>query len=86
MEVDLIAGLRVSTLKVGRELTAQLFPGVQGPRGKVHEPRSDHAGQGYREIVGPDGLILSCNKDGSGVDLQELNRVDGPAGVAFAVL
>jgi hypothetical protein len=29
-------------------------------------------------MVGHDGLIPPCSEDGGGVDLQELNGVDGP--------
>jgi hypothetical protein len=38
MEVYLIAGSRVGTLKVGRELAAQLLLGGESPLGQVHEP------------------------------------------------
>jgi hypothetical protein len=38
VEVNLVVGPRVSTLKVGRELMTQFFPVVQGPWGQVHEP------------------------------------------------
>jgi hypothetical protein len=39
MEVHLIARARVSTLKVGRELVAQLLPSGERPLRQVHEPR-----------------------------------------------
>jgi hypothetical protein len=78
VEVRLVAESRVSTLKVGRELMAQLFLGVQGPWGQVHEPRPSQASQGHREVVGHNGFIPSCSKDGGGIDLQELGGVDKP--------
>jgi hypothetical protein len=78
MEVNLIAGPSLSALEVGRELTAQLFPGGQRPWGHVHEPRLGHADQDHREIIGHDSFIPSYTKDGGGVDLQELGGVDAP--------
>jgi hypothetical protein len=38
MEIYLVAWLRVGTLKVDRELAAQLLPGGESPLGQVHEP------------------------------------------------
>jgi hypothetical protein len=78
MEVNLIAGPSVRALKVGRELMSQLFPGVQGPWGQVHKPRSGHASQSHREVVGYDGLNPLCGKDGGRVDVQDLGGIDGP--------
>jgi hypothetical protein len=69
VEVGLVAGLRVSTFKVGYELTTQLFPGGKRPLGEVHEPRLGRASQGHGEVVGHDGIIPSCGEDGDGVDL-----------------
>jgi hypothetical protein len=69
MEVDLVTEPSVRTLKVGHELTAQLFLRVQGPWGQVHESRSGRAGQDHRKVVGHDILIFPCCKDGGGVDL-----------------
>jgi hypothetical protein len=69
---------RVGTVKVGREVMAQLWPGVEGSLRQVHEPRLGHTGQGHREVVGHDGLISSCREDKGGVDLQELYEVDSP--------
>jgi hypothetical protein len=64
MEIDIVAGPRVRTLKVGRELTSQL-----GTAGQVHEPQLGTTGQSHGEIVGHDSLIPSCYEDGGGVDL-----------------
>jgi hypothetical protein len=78
VEVYLRVGLRVGTLEVGRELMAQLLPGGQRCLRQVHESQRGHAGQGHRKVVDHDSLILSCSEDGGVVDLQELDRVDGP--------
>jgi hypothetical protein len=78
VEVDLVAGASVGSLKVGREVMAQLFPGGEGVLGWVHEPQLGRVGQGHREVVGHDSLIPSCSEDGGGVDMQELGGVDTP--------
>jgi hypothetical protein len=57
VEVGLVAWPGVSALKVGRELAAQLWPGVEGPLGKVHEIGPGRPGQGNREVVGHNGFI-----------------------------
>jgi hypothetical protein len=59
MEVDLIARASICALKVGRELIAQRFPGVEGLLGQVHEPRHGRASQGHREVVDHDDIIPS---------------------------
>jgi hypothetical protein len=72
VEVGLAAWPGVSALEVGRELAAQLWPGVESPLGQVHEPRPGRPGQGNREVVGHNGLIPPpCRKDRGGVNLQE---------------
>jgi hypothetical protein len=73
MEVDLVARPSIGALEVDCELAAQLWPGVEGPLGEIHEPRPVHPSQGYRKVVGHDGLIISCRKDGGRVDLQEFD-------------
>jgi hypothetical protein len=78
VEVGLVAWPGVSALEVGRELAAQLWPGVEGSLGQVHEPGPGRPGQGNGEVVGHNGLIPSCRKDRGGVNLQELRGVDGP--------
>jgi hypothetical protein len=81
MEVDLVVGASVGALKVGRELTAQLFPGGEGPLGYVHEPQPSRADQGHGEVLSHGSLIPSCSEDRGSVDLQELDRVDTPIGL-----
>jgi hypothetical protein len=69
MEVGLIAESGVGTPEVGCELMVQLFLGVSGAWGQVHEPQQSYADQGYREVVGHDGLIPSYSEDGDRVGL-----------------
>jgi hypothetical protein len=76
VEVSLVARPSISTLEVGRELAAQLRPGVEGPLGEIHEPRPGRPRQGYGEVVSHDGLIPPCSEDGCEVDLQEFSGVN----------
>jgi hypothetical protein len=76
VEVGLVARPSISALEIGRELVAQLWPGVKGPLREIHKPRSGCPSQGYMEVVGYDGLIPACSEDGGGVDLQKLDGVD----------
>jgi hypothetical protein len=69
VEIGLVTRLSISTLEVGRELAAQLWPGVEGPLGEIHEPGPGHPCQGYGEVVGHDSLIPTCREDGGWVDL-----------------
>jgi hypothetical protein len=57
VEVGLVAWPGVSALKLSRELAAQLWPGVEGSLGQVHELGPGRPGQGNREVVGHNGLI-----------------------------
>jgi hypothetical protein len=57
VEVGLVAWPSVSALEVGRELAAQLWPGVEGSLGQVHEPGPGRPGQGNGEVVGHNGFI-----------------------------
>jgi hypothetical protein len=45
---------------------------------EIHEPRTGCPRQGYRGVVGHDGLIAAYIEDGGGVDLLELSGVDHP--------
>jgi hypothetical protein len=76
VEIGQVTRPSISALEVGRELAAQLWPGVEGSLGKIHESGPGRPHQGYREVVGHDSLILACREDGGEVDLQELSRVD----------
>jgi hypothetical protein len=64
VEVSLIARLRVGTLKGGLRYVQELW---------LH-----YTHQGHGEVVVHDGLISSYYKDGGGVDMQELDRIDSP--------
>jgi hypothetical protein len=57
VEVGLVAWPGVTALKVGRELAAQLWLGVEGSLGQVHEPGPGRPGQGNGEVVGHNGFI-----------------------------
>jgi hypothetical protein len=60
MEVGLITRPSIGALEVGREVAAQLRPGVEGPLREIHEPGPGRPRQGYREVVGHDNLIPSA--------------------------
>jgi hypothetical protein len=75
MEVSLHAMLLISTGEVRCELCTELFPGVDRPRGKVHEPGLGRPGQGYMEVACHHSSVsTSCCNSGD-VDLQEFRRV-----------
>jgi hypothetical protein len=58
---------------------------VEGPLEEIHELGPDRPRQGYREVVGHYNLIPACRKDGSGVDLQELDGVNRPVVLLWQV-
>jgi hypothetical protein len=78
VEVGLVARSSISTLEIGHEQVAQLWPGVKGPLREIRVPRPDCTCQGYAEVVDHDDLIPLCSEDGGGVDLQELGKVNHP--------
>ena len=78
MEMGLHAVLLVGTGEVRGELRAELTPGVDGPRGKVHEPSLGWPGQGYVEVTCHNSVVNPRSRDGGDVDLQEFLRVGGP--------
>jgi hypothetical protein len=45
---------------------------------EIDEPRPGCPSQGYKEVVGHDGLIPACGEDRGGVDLQKLDVIDHP--------
>jgi hypothetical protein len=75
MEMSLHAMLLISTSKVRCESCTKLFPGVDGPRGEIHEPGPDWPGQGYMEVTRYYGSVSTGCRNGSDVDLQEFRRV-----------
>jgi hypothetical protein len=72
VEVSLHTMLLVRTGKICRELCAELIPGLDGSRSKVHEPSPGWPGQGYMKVTCHDGVVTSSRRDGGNVDLQEL--------------
>jgi len=77
VEVGLHTMLLVRTSEVRREPRTELFPGLNRPRSKVHEPSSDWPGQGYMKVARHDGVVTSSCCDGGNVPLQEFRRVRG---------
>jgi hypothetical protein len=75
MEMSLHAMLLISTSEVCCELCTELFPGVDRPRGEVHEPGPGRPGQGYMEVACHYGSVSTSCRNGGDVDLQEFRRV-----------
>jgi hypothetical protein len=71
MEVGLHTVLLIRTGKVCHKLCAQLAPGLDGSRSKVHELGPGWPGQGYMKVTCHDGVVTSSCRDGGDVDLQE---------------
>jgi hypothetical protein len=67
--------LLISTGKVHCEPCTEIFPGVDGPRGEIHEPGSGQPGQGYMEVTRHYGSVSTSCCNGGDVDLQEFRRV-----------
>jgi hypothetical protein len=72
VKVSLHTMLLVRTGKICRELCAELTPGLDGSRSRVHEPGPGWPGQGYMKVTCHDGIVTSSRRDGGDVDLQEL--------------
>jgi hypothetical protein len=64
--------LLVRTGKIYRKLCAELTPGLDGSRSKVHEPGPGWLGQDYMKVTCHDSVVTSSRRDGGDVDLQEL--------------
>src|SRR5579883_1906879 len=75
MKVGLHTMLLVRTGEVRRELCAELSPGLDGPRGEVHEPSPGWPGQGYMEVTCHSCVVTPRHGDGGDIDLQEFRRV-----------
>jgi hypothetical protein len=71
VKVGLHTVLLVRTGKICRELCAELTPGLDGSRRKVHEPSPGWPGQGYMKVTCHDGVVTSGRRDSGDVDLQE---------------
>jgi hypothetical protein len=75
MEMSLHAMLLISTGKVRCEPCTELFLGVDGPRGEIHEPGPGRPGQGYMEVTRHYGSVSIGCRNGGDVDLQEFRWV-----------
>jgi hypothetical protein len=75
MEMSLHTMLLISTSEVRCEPCTELFLGVDGPRGKVHELGPGQPGQGYMEVACHYSSVSTSCRNGGYVDLQEFRRV-----------
>jgi hypothetical protein len=75
MEMSLHTMLLISTGEVRCEPCTELFPGVDGPWGEVHEPGPGWPGQGYMEVACHYGSVSTSCRNGGDIDLQEFRRV-----------
>jgi hypothetical protein len=75
METSLHAMLLISTSEVCCKPRTELFPGVDRPRGEVHEQGPGRPGQGYMEVACHYSSVSTSYRNGSDVDLQEFRRV-----------
>jgi hypothetical protein len=75
MEMSLHTMLLISTGEVCCEPCIELFLGVDGPRGEVHEPGLGRPGQGYMEVACHYNNVSTSCRNGGDVDLQEFRRV-----------
>jgi hypothetical protein len=67
--------LLISTSEVRYEPRAELFPGVDRPRGKVHEPSPGRPRQGNMEVCCHYGGVSTCCRNGGDIHLQEFRWV-----------
>jgi hypothetical protein len=70
-----LTALLVSAGEVRCEPRAELFPGVDRSRGRVHEPSPGRPRQGNMEVCCHHGVVSTCCRDGDDVNLQEFQRV-----------
>jgi hypothetical protein len=75
MEVCLHTMLLASAGKVRHKPHTELFSGVDGSWGLVHEPSPGWSRQGYMEVGRHHGGVSSCRRNGGDINLQEFRRV-----------
>jgi hypothetical protein len=75
VEVGLHAMLLVSTGEVRYEPHAELFLGVDRPRGKVHEPSPGQPRQGNMEVCRHYGGVSTGCRNGGDINLREFQRI-----------
>jgi hypothetical protein len=78
MEMSLHAMLLISTGKVRCEPCTELFPGVDGSRGQVHELGPGQPGQGYMEVARHHSSVSTSCRNGGDVNLQKI-----PTGLTY---
>jgi hypothetical protein len=71
MEMSLHTVLLISTGKVRCEPCTELFPGIDGSRGQVHEPGPSRPGQGYMEIGHHHSSVSTNYRNGGDINLQK---------------
>jgi hypothetical protein len=71
VKVRLHTVLQVCTGKICRKLCAELTPGSDGSRSKVHEPGPGWPGQGYMKVTCHDGFVTSSRCNSGDVNQQE---------------
>jgi hypothetical protein len=72
MEVCFYTMLLVSASEVHGEPRIELFPGVDGSWGEVHEPSPGRSRQGDMKIRCRHSGVSACCCDGGDIHLQEL--------------
>jgi hypothetical protein len=75
MEMSLHAMLMISTGKVRCEPCTELFLGVDGPWGEIHEPDPGRPGQGYMEVTRHYSSVSTGCRNGGDVNLQKFRQV-----------
>jgi hypothetical protein len=75
MEMSLHTMLLVSTGEVRSEPCIELFPGVDRPRGEVHELGPGRPGQGYMEVARHHSSVSTSCRNGGDIDMQEFRWV-----------
>jgi hypothetical protein len=75
MEVGFHAMLLISAGEVRYEPCVELFPGVDLPWVKIHEPSPGRPRQGNMEVCCHYGGVSTGHRNGGDVNLQEFRRI-----------
>jgi hypothetical protein len=71
MEMSLHTVLLISTGKVRREPCIELFPGIDGSWGEIHEPGPGWPDQGYMEVAFHHISVSTGCRNGGDINLQK---------------
>jgi hypothetical protein len=71
MEMSLHTVLLISTGKVHYEPCTELFPGIDGSWGQIHEPGPGRPSQGYMEVARHHSSVSTGCRNGGDVNLQK---------------